>query len=101
MLMKRAKVLGMICNEKDGVAVAGTHGKTTVSTMTATILNNTEAGCGAFLGGVSKNFGSNLLLPKVTSPWIVVEADEFDRSFLRWLQVWMQTIWIFMVVVIK
>ncbi len=83
MLMKRAKVLGMICNEKDGVAVAGTHGKTTVSTMTATILNKTVDGCGAFLGGVSKNFNSNLLLPKVNSPWIVVEADEFDRSFLH------------------
>ena len=83
MLMKRAKVLGMICNEKDGVAVSGTHGKTTVSTMTATILNKTADGCGAFLGGVSKNFGSNLLLPKVNSPWIVVEADEFDRSFLH------------------
>ncbi len=83
MLMKRAKVLGMICNEKDGVAVSGTHGKTTISTMTANILNKTVDGCGAFLGGVSKNFGSNLLLPKVTSPWIVVEADEFDRSFLH------------------
>ncbi len=82
-LMKRAKVLGMICNEKDGVAVSGTHGKTTISTMTATILNKTVDGCGAFLGGVSKNFGSNLLLPKVSSPWIVVEADEFDRSFLH------------------
>lgn len=83
LLMKRAKVLGMICNEKDGIAVAGTHGKTTISTMTATILNKTVDGCGAFLGGVSKNFGSNLLLPKVNSPWIVVEADEFDRSFLH------------------
>jgi UDP-N-acetylmuramate--alanine ligase len=82
-LLKRAKVLGMICNEQSGIAVSGTHGKTTVSTMTATILNETSMGCGAFLGGVSKNFGSNLLLPKDESPWIVAEADEFDRSFLH------------------
>lgn len=82
-LLKRAKVLGMICNEKQGIAIAGTHGKTTVSTMTAHILNKTEEGCGAFLGGISKNFDSNLLLPKKDSPWIVAEADEFDRSFLH------------------
>jgi len=82
-LLKRAKVLGMICNDKSGIAISGTHGKTTVSTMTANILNHTEAGCGAFLGGISKNFGSNLLLPKDNSPWIVAEADEFDRSFLH------------------
>jgi len=82
-LLKRAKVLGLICNEKNGIAISGTHGKTTVSTMTATILNNTDVGCGAFLGGISKNFGSNLLLPKDESPWIVAEADEFDRSFLH------------------
>ncbi len=82
-LLKRAKVLGMVCNEKSGIAIAGTHGKTTVSTMTANILNKTQIGCGAFLGGISKNFGSNLLLPKEESPWIVAEADEFDRSFLH------------------
>ena len=82
-LLKRAKVLGMICNEKSGIAVSVTHGKTTVSAMAATILNETPVGCGAFLGGVSKNFGSNLLLPKDDSPWIVAEADEFDRSFLN------------------
>jgi len=82
-LFKRAKVLGLISNEKSGVAVAGTHGKTTVSTMVANTLNNTANGCGAFLGGISKNFESNLLLPKNESPWIVVEADEFDRSFLH------------------
>lgn len=82
-LLKRAKVLGLICNERSGIAVSGTHGKTTVSTMTATILNKTEKGCGAFLGGISKNFGTNLLLPKEESPWIVAEADEFDRSFLH------------------
>lgn len=82
-LLKRAKVLGLICNEKSCIAVAGTHGKTTVSTMAATIMDNTDTGCGAFLGGISKNFGSNLLLPKEESPWIVAEADEFDRSFLH------------------
>lgn len=82
-LLKRAKVLGLLCNEKSGIAVAGTHGKTSVSTMVATILNQTQKGCGAFLGGISKNFGSNLLLPKENSPWIVAEADEFDRSFLH------------------
>lgn len=82
-LMKRAKVLGMICNEKKCIAVSGTHGKTTVSTMAATILNKSKVGCGAFLGGISKNFGSNLLLPPENSPWIVAEADEYDRSFLH------------------
>lgn len=82
-LFKRAKVLGLIANEKNGIAVAGTHGKTTTSTMVANILNKTTVGCGAFLGGISKNFGSNLLLPKDDSPWIVAEADEFDRSFLH------------------
>ncbi len=82
-LMKRAKVLGMICNEKNCVAVSGTHGKTTISTMAATILKNTTVGCGAFLGGISKNFGSNLLIPKHSTSWIVAEADEFDRSFLH------------------
>lgn len=82
-LMKRAKVLGMVCNERSCVAVSGTHGKTTVSTMTAVILSKTKAGCGAFLGGISKNFGSNLLLPPESSPWIVAEADEYDRSFLH------------------
>lgn len=82
-LLKRAKVLGLVCNERSGIAVAGTHGKTTISTMVANILNKTGKGCGAFLGGISKNFGTNLLLPKVESPWIVAEADEFDRSFLH------------------
>ena len=72
-----------MCNERSGIAVAGTHGKTTVSTMVANILNKTNKGCGAFLGGISKNFGTNLLLPKVESPWIVAEADEFDLSFLH------------------
>jgi len=82
-LMKRARALGIICNGKSCIAVSGTHGKTTVSTITATILSQSKTGCGAFLGGISKNFGSNLLLPPENSPWIVAEADEFDRSFLH------------------
>lgn len=82
-LLKRAKVLGMICNERNCIAVAGTHGKTTVSTLTANILRRSKAGCGAFLGGISKNFGNNFLFPPEDSPWIVAEADEFDRSFLH------------------
>ncbi len=82
-LLKRAKVLGLVCNEKSCIAVAGTHGKTTVSTMAATIMHHSKTGCGAFVGGISKNFGSNLLLPREDSPWIVAEADEFDRSFLN------------------
>ncbi len=82
-LLKRAKVLGLICNEKKCIAVAGTHGKTTISTMAASFLNRTSVGCGALLGGISKNFGSNLLLPKKGSDWIVAEADEFDRSFMH------------------
>jgi UDP-N-acetylmuramate--alanine ligase len=82
-LLKRAKVLGIICNEKSCIAVAGTHGKTTVSTMTAIILHHSKTGCGAFLGGISKNLRSNLILPTENSPWIVAEADEFDRSFLH------------------
>ncbi|WP_319229497.1 UDP-N-acetylmuramate--L-alanine ligase [Draconibacterium orientale] len=82
-LFKRAKVLGMICNERKGIGVAGTHGKTTTSTIVTNILSKTEQGCGAFLGGISKNFRSNLVLPENDSPWIVAEADEFDRSFLH------------------
>lgn len=82
-LLKRAKVLGMICNEKSCIAVAGTHGKTTVSTMTTIILQQAKVGCGAFLGGISRNLESNLLLPAEDSTWIVAEADEYDRSFLH------------------
>lgn len=82
-IWKRAKLLGEICRLYKCAAVAGTHGKTTVSTMIAHIMNQTEEGCGAILGGVSKNFDSNLLLPKKESRWMVTEADEFDRSFLQ------------------
>ncbi|MFA5327097.1 MAG: UDP-N-acetylmuramate--L-alanine ligase [Prolixibacteraceae bacterium] len=80
---KRAEVLGIICNSRRTIAVAGTHGKTSVSTITAHIMNTSVLGCSAFMGGISKNYNSNLLLGPADSEWIVAEADEFDRSFLR------------------
>jgi UDP-N-acetylmuramate--alanine ligase len=82
---KRAEVLGIICNSRRTIAVAGTHGKTSVSTMTAHILKTSTLGCSAFLGGISKNYHTNLLLDSTGSEWIVAEADEFDRSFLHLL----------------
>ena len=80
---KRAEVLCIICNSRRTIAVAGTHGKTSVSTMTAHILKSSAIGCSAFMGGISKNYQSNLLLDSTGSDWIVAEADEFDRSFLH------------------
>ncbi|MGE4586883.1 MAG: UDP-N-acetylmuramate--L-alanine ligase [Mangrovibacterium sp.] len=79
---KRSEVLGLICSRYHTCAVAGTHGKTTVSTMLAHMLQSSGIGCTAFLGGISKNYGSNLLVSP-SSPWAVAEADEFDRSFLQ------------------
>ncbi|MEL7585439.1 MAG: UDP-N-acetylmuramate--L-alanine ligase [Prolixibacteraceae bacterium] len=81
-MKKRSEVLGMICRQFSTCAVAGTHGKTTVSTMLAHLFKTSSLDCTAFLGGISKNYNSNLLLSS-TSKWIVAEADEFDRSFLR------------------
>lgn len=81
-LLKRSEILGMITREHKTVAVAGTHGKTTVSTMIAHIMAGSQYGCNAFLGGISKNFSSNLVMHE-NSDWIVTEADEFDRSFLQ------------------
>jgi len=81
-IRKRSQVLGMICDEGKTLAVAGTHGKTTVSTMTAHILKSSRLDCSAFLGGISKNYATNLLL-SADSKWMVAEADEFDRSFLQ------------------
>jgi UDP-N-acetylmuramate--alanine ligase len=78
-IKKRSQVLGMISNESDTVAIAGTHGKTTVSTMTAHLLTSSHVGCSAFLGGISRNYNTNLLIG--TSRLAVMEADEFDRSF--------------------
>ncbi len=81
-LYKRSQILGFITHQKKAVAVAGTHGKTTVSTMIAHLLTRGGPGCNAFLGGISKNFNSNLVLDP-HSDWVVTEADEFDRSFLQ------------------
>ena len=77
---KRAQVLGLITRSSKALCVAGTHGKTTTSTMTAHLLHQSVIGCTAFLGGISKNYGTNLLL-SADSPYTVIEADEFDRSF--------------------
>ena len=79
---KRAEVLGMITRDSKALGVAGTHGKTTTSTMLAHILNESDEGCNAFLGGIAANFNSNFV-SHPTSEWTVVEADEFDRSFLQ------------------
>ena len=80
-LVKRSRVLGEITKGKRCLAVAGTHGKTTTSTLTAHILTDSGEGCTAFLGGISKNYGTNLLMSH--SDAVVAEADEFDRSFLQ------------------
>jgi UDP-N-acetylmuramate--alanine ligase len=79
-IKKRAEVLGLITRDSKALCVAGTHGKTTTSTMTAHLLYQSHVGCTAFLGGIAKNYHSNLLLMK-SSPYTVIEADEFDRSF--------------------
>jgi UDP-N-acetylmuramate--alanine ligase len=81
-LMKRSEVLGMLSQENPTIAVAGTHGKTSVSTMIAYLLNQADVECNAFLGGISKDYDTNLLLSK-DSRFVVVEADEYDRSFLK------------------
>lgn len=82
-IIKRAKVLGLLCDETKTIVVSGTHGKTTVSTMVSVILKHSSLGCGAFLGGISKNFGTNLVLPEPGNQWLVTEGDEYDRSFLN------------------
>ncbi len=79
---KRSEVLGMLTREKKGVCVAGTHGKTTISTMTSHLLKQSKIDCSAFLGGVAQNYKTNLLLSD-KSDFVVLEADEFDRSFLQ------------------
>ena len=80
-VLKRSEVLGKITEDNFSIAVAGTHGKTTTSTMIAHVLHNSDVDCTAFLGGISTNYNSNLVLGSEKSI-IVVEADEFDRSFL-------------------
>lgn len=77
---KRAYVLGAITRESRGICFAGTHGKTTTSSMAAHILHSSSIGCNAFLGGILKGYDSNLMLSS-TSPYSVIEADEYDRSF--------------------
>ncbi len=80
-VLKRSRTLGEITRGQRCLAVAGTHGKTTTSTLTAHIFTQTGEGCSAFLGGISRNYGTNLLMSK--NETVVVEADEFDRSFLQ------------------
>ena len=87
---KRSQVLGMLTRAGKGLCVAGTHGKTTTSTMTAHLLHQSHVGCNAFLGGISKNYGTNLLLSD-NSEYMVIEADEFDRSF-HWLSPYISVI---------
>lgn len=89
-LMKRARVLGEITRTERGLCVAGTHGKTTTSSMLAHLLKQSHVDCNAFLGGILKNYNSNLMLSD-KSDLVVIEADEFDRSF-HWLNPYMAVI---------
>ena len=82
-VQKRAQVLGILTREYKGLCVAGTHGKTTTSSMTAHLLHQSHVDCNAFLGGITKNYGTNYILAP-QSEYVVIEADEFDRSF-HWL----------------
>ncbi len=81
-IQKRAQVLGTLTRAMKGLCVAGTHGKTTTSSMAAHLLHQSHVDCNAFLGGIAKNYGTNYILSQ--SPYVVIEADEFDRSF-HWL----------------
>lgn len=89
-IQKRAQVLGTLTKSLKGLCFAGTHGKTTTSTMCAHIMHQSSMDCNAFLGGISKNYGTNYILSN-ESPYVVIEADEFDRSF-HWLSPWMSVI---------
>lgn len=89
-VMKRAQILGMLTQDRKGLCFAGTHGKTTTSTMCAHIMHQSAQDCNAFLGGISKNYGTNNILSD-KSEYVVIEADEFDRSF-HWLRPWMSVI---------
>jgi len=81
-MQKRSEVLGLITRNKKAIAISGTHGKTTVSSMIAHLLHHSKIGCSAFLGGIVKNYDSNLIVSE-TSEYVVVEADEFDKSFMQ------------------
>ena len=87
---KRAQVLGTLTRAHKGLCVAGTHGKTSTSTMCAHIMHQSHVDCNAFLGGISKNYGTNYILSD-ESDYVVIEADEFDRSF-HWLRPWISVI---------
>lgn len=89
-IQKRAQVLGTITRSRRGLCVSGTHGKTTTSTMTAHLLQQSHVGTAAFLGGISQNYHSNLLLTD-KSDYVVIEADEYDRSF-HWLSPYMAVV---------
>ena len=79
-VVKRAALLGKITRSTKAICISGSHGKTTTCSMTANILRGSTVGCNAFLGGILRNTGSNLVLSE-SSPWSVIEADEYDRSF--------------------
>lgn len=81
-IVKRAQLLGKVTREHQSIAVAGTHGKTSISTFTAHLLYQSQQKCSAFLGGISANYRTNLLFDK-NAKYTVVEADEYDRSFLQ------------------
>lgn len=89
-IQKRSQVLGMLTRAGKGLCVAGTHGKTTTSTMLAHLMHQSHLDCTAFLGGISKNYGTNLILSP-DSDFVVIEADEFDRSF-HWLSPYMSVV---------
>ena len=88
-IQKRAQVLGTLTRQMKGLCVAGTHGKTTTSSMCAHIMHQSHLDCNAFLGGITKNYGTNYIVSD--SEFVVIEADEFDRSF-HWLTPWMTVI---------
>ena len=88
-IQKRAQVLGTLTRQMKGLCVAGTHGKTTTSSMCAHIMHQSHLDCNAFLGGITKNYGTNYIVSD--SDFVVIEADEFDRSF-HWLTPWMTVI---------
>ena len=88
-IQKRAQVLGTLTRQMRGLCVAGTHGKTTTSSMCAHIMHQSHLDCNAFLGGITKNYGTNYIVSD--SDYVVIEADEFDRSF-HWLSPWMTVI---------
>ena len=99
--MKRAQVLGLISQQQKTIAIAGTHGKTTTSSMVTHVLKSCDESVSAFLGGILSGYNTNYFLGD--SEWVVVEADEFDRSFctshrrLRPSIPLIRTTWIFMV----